>query len=70
MRKNYQNQGDISGLYEKMIELSKSLYQAYEASDSIRRGMILKNIMIELLIDNKKELYIAENELFSVIKIL
>jgi len=26
--------------------------------------------MIELLIDNKKELYIAENELFSVIKIL
>jgi hypothetical protein len=53
-----------------MIELSKSLCQAYKASDKYRRAMILKNVMIELLVDNKKELSIAENELFSVVKYL
>lgn len=66
----YRNQEGIERLYEKMIELSKSLHQAYKVGDKYRRALILKNVMIELLVDNKKELYVAENELFSVIKCL
>ena len=51
-----------------MIELSRSLYQAYKAGDDRRRAQILKNTMIELLINNKKELAFRENELFFVVK--
>ncbi len=60
--------GDFSWLYEKMIELSKHLHQTYLSSNNLQRSLILKSIMIELSIDNKKELHPQENELFNVIK--
>lgn len=34
-KKNYLNRDEISRLYEKMIELSKSLYQAYESGKGL-----------------------------------
>ncbi len=51
-----------------MIELSKGLYQAYASGDRLRRDQILKKTMIELLVDNKKELVFKENELFCALK--
>lgn len=67
-KNNFRNQEGIAELYEKMIELSGSLYEAYKAGDIHRRALILKNTMIELLVDNKKELHPQENELFLAVK--
>ncbi len=67
-RQIYSNQHDVWDLFEKMIELSKGLHQAYASGDRLRRAQILKKTMIELLVDNKKELVFKENELFCALK--
>ncbi len=59
---------DFEKTFEELIELSKSLYQSYLRGDNLRRAELLKNAIIELRVNDKKELVFKENELFSALK--
>lgn len=53
-----------------MFELSKSLYTSYSKCSNEWKSYIIKKLMFELLIDNKKRLQIAENHLFKSLNCL
>jgi hypothetical protein len=53
-----------------MFELMKSLYTGYSNSSKEWKAYIIKKLMFELSIDNKKRLQIAENWLFKSLKCL
>ncbi len=57
-------------ILKKCLELSKSLLESYNQGDISYKVQILKNISLELSINNKKELKIKENKLFKMIKLL
>ena len=48
-----------------MFELLENLSQSYKKADSEWKTVILKNLMFELFINNKKELSYAENSLLN-----
>ncbi len=58
----------IQAIQEKMVELTGSLYRSYKSGDTSYKSLILKNMMVELFVSNKKELTLAENKLFGFLK--
>lgn len=55
---------------QEVLELSKSLYKAYFRVNKEWKTYIIKNLMLELFVDSKKELQIAETPLFKSLQIL
>ena len=53
-----------------MLELIGSLSVSYKLANYELKSVILKNLMLELFIDNKKELSYAENSLLNSLKLL
>lgn len=53
-----------------MFELLQTLYWSYSTSSKEWKTYIIKKLMFELSIDNKKRLQIAENQLFKSLKYL
>lgn len=60
----------FSAKTQLMFELMKSLYTSYSNSSKEWKAYIIKKLMFELSIDNKKRLQIAENWLFKSLKSL
>lgn len=56
--------------WEKLVELLVNLNNKWKTLDNSKKLQIIKNIVVELKVDNKKQLYIQENELFQAIKTL
>jgi len=54
----------------KCIELLNNLTTVWKNADTDKKVEIIKMICVELYVDTKKQLYIQENELFELIKIL
>jgi len=61
---------NFSAKTQLMFELMKSLYTSYSNSSKEWKAYIIKKLMFELSIDNKKRLQIAENWLFKSLKSL
>lgn len=61
---------NFSAKTQLMFELMKSLYTSYSNSSKEWKAYIIKKLMFELSIDNKKRLQIAENWLFKSLKCL
>lgn len=55
---------------KKMLQLLLTLSDKRKTADYVRKGIILKTIMFQLFVDNKKQLFYQENELFEIIKFL
>ena len=53
-----------------MFELMESLSERYKLGDYDTKQSLHRKLEFELIIDNKKELVIRENKLFSDIKML
>lgn len=53
-----------------LLELAWNLYQSYSLSNKSGKIYIIRQLMLELLVNNKKELQIVESPLFEVLKIL
>lgn len=53
-----------------LLELAWSLYKSYSVSNQSGKMYIIRQLMLELVVNNKKELQIAESPLFEVLKIL
>jgi DNA invertase Pin-like site-specific DNA recombinase len=60
----------IESLLDKIIELPETLYERYKVGDSLQRWAIMRILIIELSIGNKKELVVKENKPFQTIKSL
>ena len=58
------------GKTQIMFELLQTLYWSYSTSSKEWKTYIIKKLMFELSIDNKKRLQIAENQLFKSLKYL
>gem|GEM_PF-3474191 len=52
-----------------MVELLENLYSKRKQGNKNDRVAIMKLILVELFIDNQKQLHIQEKELFEIIKI-
>jgi site-specific DNA recombinase len=61
---------DIEEKLKTMFELSKNLYETYKETDEQWKSVFLQNIMVELLVKNKKELSYGENSMYSCLKML
>ena len=61
---------NISTKTQILFELLQSLYLNYSTTSKEWKSYIIKKLMFELSIDNKKRLQIAENQLFETLKIL
>jgi hypothetical protein len=48
-----------------MLELIESLSTSYKLANNELKTVILKNLMLELYVDNKKELSYADNSLLN-----
>ena len=59
---------NFSAKSQIMFELLKSLYTSYSKSSKEWKAYIIRKLMFELFIDNKKRLHIAENQLFENLK--
>lgn len=68
--KNRLKKDDFLEKTQIMIELAGSLYQSYFRANFEWKVYIIKNLMIELLVNTKKELQIAETPLFESSKML
>ncbi len=55
-------------IQKKMVELSGSLYGSYKWMNPNWKSLLVKNMMVELFVSNKKELTVEENKLFKVVK--
>ncbi len=55
---------------EKSVELLLNLSTAWKNGDLNKKIEIIEMIVLELFVDTKKQLYIQENELFEIIRIL
>lgn len=53
-----------------MLELAENLYTSYISLEKDGKIYIIKKLMLELFINNKKELQIVENPLFETLKLL
>ena len=53
-----------------MLELAENLYTSYISLEKNGKIYIIKKLMLELFINNKKELQIVENPLFETLKFL
>jgi hypothetical protein len=53
-----------------MLELAENLYKSYISLEKEGKIYIIKKLMLELFINNKKELQIVENPLFETLKFL
>ena len=60
----------IENKLDVMLELIGSLSVSYKLANYELKSVILKNLMLELFIDNKKELSYAENSLLNSLKLL
>lgn len=52
------------------VELGSSLYESYNGGNNEYKGGYLKKLMVELSLDNKKELTYAENSYLNFVKFL
>lgn len=59
---------DLLDKAERCFELVVNLSHTYLQANILKKVDIIKMICFELLVDTKKSLYIAENELFKEIK--
>ena len=57
-------------VFSEMVELLASLSTKAKTLDEVSVAMLAKHIMVELLIDNKKQLHIAETDLYSCLRVL
>jgi len=51
-----------------MLELIESLATSYKLANNELKTVILKNLMLELFVNSKKELSYADNSLFFTLK--
>jgi hypothetical protein len=51
-----------------MLELIESLATSYKLANNELKTVILKNLMLELFVNTKKELSYADNSLFFTLK--
>ncbi len=63
-----QYENNIIDTIEKFMELFFFLWNTYKKGSEKVRAEIIKNIFMELKIDNKKQLHLKENELFKFIR--
>lgn len=61
---------DFMAKTQILLELAWSLYRSYSTVGNEWKAFIIKNLMLELFVDNKKELQIAESPLFESSKML
>lgn len=64
------NNDDFEEKTQIMIELAGKLYQSYFSANKEGKAYIVKKLMIELFVSNKKELKIEESNLFKSSKML
>ena len=69
-KKNELKNNNIKEKLNLMFELVENLYISYNLANDELKSIILKNLMFELFINNKKELSYAENSLLNSLKIL
>lgn len=69
-QKEFIKNDDFEEKTQVMLELAWSLYKSYFLSNEQWKTYIIKNLMLELFVNNKKELQIAESDLFKSSKIL
>lgn len=68
-KKSQQNE-DFEEKTKIMLELAGSLYQSYNIASNETKTQIIKKLMLELFIDNKKELRVEESPIFQSSKML
>ncbi len=56
---------DFSAKTQVLFELAESLYQSYSRANEAGKLYIIRNLMFELFVNNKKELQIAETPLLE-----
>ena len=69
-QKNHIKKDDFEAKTLIMLELAGSIYRSYSNANKEWKTYIIKNLMLELFVSNKKELQIAESDLFKSSKIL
>ena len=63
-----QNDGKVLEDLSNGVELMKSFWNSYKLKTDEEKLSIMKNLVVELKLDNQKRLYIKENNLFQFVK--